>query len=100
MKRFCLIAFITISATACSTTADSPLPTDRVRDAASAISIAVKVCGVSDDNKRRGKWTATFDHGVWSVAHDYFTRIAMGERVRISAATGKPDPCDIIVTAT
>jgi hypothetical protein len=100
MTRAITVAFA-IGLLGCSTGAEQPAPTDKVRDSETAIQIGKKSC---DDRggSTYGHWTANFHAGLWSIEHLYPNGDPKcnWERVKVWADNGKADACEICVIAT
>ena len=83
---------------ACST---QPAQTDKVRDAATAISIAKKDC--THDRAQDGLWQAHFSAGLWEVTQDFDADKSgcnFSTRVLVWADDGKTKPCEFCVVET
>jgi hypothetical protein len=91
--------FVALALSACATI-DQPLPTDKVRDAETAIAIGKEICRQRGGDVS-GQWTARFHLGVWEVEQinpddnsEWF------KRLRIWADNGKANECEEMVVVT
>jgi hypothetical protein len=81
-------------------TIDQPLPTDKVRDASSAIALGKTICSQRGGGVD-GQWTATFRLGVWDVE-----QVNPGgnpkwyKRLKIWADNGKANECEEMAVVT
>jgi hypothetical protein len=97
---FAALFAIPLMATSAAPT-DQPLPTDEVRDAATAIEIGKAACG-DYRSRHGGKWMATYANRIWTVEWDEKAGIQApySEIVHVRADTGMTGSvCGIIVTA-
>jgi len=82
--------------------ADQPLPTDKVKDAATAIKIGEDACG-DEKSRHSGKWMATYSNREWTVEWDQEAGVQApnSEIAHVRADTGMTGSvCEVIVTAT
>ena len=89
-------------AIALSASSQPPLPTDAVRDEATAIGIAQKACALTYKSSPDSQWKAELRKGVWHVsvqlgiAQDHrggAPPAPYGGIVEVSAFDGNPGPC-------
>jgi hypothetical protein len=81
--------------------ATEPKPTDAVRDAETAISIAKKACGLAES--KYAHWEARFRMGLWEVTEgleDDKAGCGWGARVNVWPDNGKTTPCQECVVVT
>lgn len=90
-------------AIALATPNQAPLPTDAVKDEATAITIAKTTCGSFYQAAPDLPWTATFRDGVWDVSVQLGGHLGRadsphGGTVKIRASDGTPEGCDEYIT--